>query len=287
MGNCGYIKEKCLNNHPKSTNLEGMKKIIQQMEYSVCKIICNNGDCGTGFFCLFQNPENINEQLKTLITTNHVLDEKDIKPGKKINFIFNNFIKKQIFIDELRITITNKEYDFTIIEIKDNDRIELNSFLEIDDQIYEEQINNIYKDQQVYLLHYPNGTEIKKSEELIKSIDEKYYEIEHFCDSFSGSSGGPLINAKNYKVIGYHIGASKENQNIGTLLKIPIDYFLKQKKQINNNKGKGNKENKGNNTYNILLFGQTGAGISSVGNLILGENIFETGICTLQPKFRK
>ena len=70
------------------------------------------------------------------------MDEKDIKPGKKINFIFNNSIEKQIFIDELRITITNKEYDFTIIEIKDNDGIELNSFLEIDDQIYEEQINN-------------------------------------------------------------------------------------------------------------------------------------------------
>ena len=61
MGNCSYIKEKCLNNHPKSTNLEGMKKIMKQMEYSVCKIICNNGACGTGFFCLFQNPENINE----------------------------------------------------------------------------------------------------------------------------------------------------------------------------------------------------------------------------------
>ena len=125
--------------------------------------------------------------------------------------IFNNSIEKQIFIDELRIIITNEEYDFTIIEIKDNDGIELNSFLEIDDQIYEEKINSIYKDQQVYLLHYPNGTEIKKSEELIKSIDEKDYEIEHFCDSSSGSSGGPLINAKNYKVMGYHKGTSKEN----------------------------------------------------------------------------
>jgi len=103
--------------------------------------------------------------------------------------IFNNSIEKQIFIDELRITITNEEYDFTIIEIKDNDGIELNSFLEIDDQIYEEKINSIYKDQQVYLLHYPNATEIKKSEELIKSIDEKGYEIKHFCDSSSGSSG--------------------------------------------------------------------------------------------------
>jgi len=37
------------------------------------------------------------------------------------------------------------------------------------------------------------------------------------------------------------------------------------------------KKNKGNNTYNILLFGERGTGISYVGNLILGENAFETG----------
>ena len=37
------------------------------------------------------------------------------------------------------------------------------------------------------------------------------------------------------------------------------------------------KKNKGNNTYNILLFGESGTGISYVGNLILGENAFETG----------
>ena len=51
--------------------------------------------------------------------------KKDIKPGKKINLIFNNSIEKQIFIDKLRITITNEKYDFTIIEIKDDDGIEL------------------------------------------------------------------------------------------------------------------------------------------------------------------
>jgi len=75
--------------------------------------------------------------------------------------------------------------------------------------------------------------------------------------------------------MGYHKGASKQNWNIGTLLKIPIDYFLKQKKQTNNNNSV--KRNKENNTYNILLVGQTGVGISYVGNLILGEYAFETG----------
>ena len=165
MGNKDYIKEKSLNNHTKSTNLEGMETITQQMKQSVCKIICKDGNSGTGFFCLFQNPENLNEIHIVLITNNHVLDEKDIKPGKKINLVLNNNLKLQILLDESRRTLTNEEYDFTIIEIKNNDGIELNSFLEIDEQIYEEKLNDIYKNKQIYLLHYPNGTEIKKSEE--------------------------------------------------------------------------------------------------------------------------
>ena len=52
MGIChssSYIKEKELNEHPKSLDKDDFKKILQQMEESVCKIKCINGSFGTGF----------------------------------------------------------------------------------------------------------------------------------------------------------------------------------------------------------------------------------------------
>ena len=73
----------------------------------------------------------------------------------------------------------------------------------------------------MYLLHYPKGICIKKSEGIIKCIKEDNYNIEHLCDSSSGSSGGPLLNFINFKVIGIHKGGAREgrNWNVGTFLR--------------------------------------------------------------------
>ena len=79
-----------------------------------------------------------------LITNNHVLNEKDIEINKKIKISFNNDkIYKYLLIDKSRITLTNKDLDFTIIEIKNKDNINLNNILELDENINigEEYIN--------------------------------------------------------------------------------------------------------------------------------------------------
>ena len=50
-----------------------------------------------------------------------------------------------------------------------------------------------------------------------------------------GSSGSPIINLENNKVIGIHRGRYQKNYNfnIGTFLKIPInEYFWKIKKVL-------------------------------------------------------
>lgn len=137
-------------------------------------------------------------------------------------------------IDETRKIFTNEIYDITIIEINENDGLKRDSFLEIDNTIYDnDKMKNLEK-YSIYLLHYPKGEEMKFSKNKIQSIDEDSNNIKHLCDSDNGSSGGPLINSINYKVIGIHKGGAKtQNYNIGTLLKGPIDEFKKTFKNEN------------------------------------------------------
>ena len=86
-------------------------------------------------------------------------------------------------------------------------------------------------------------------------------------DTSGGSSGSPIINKANFKVIGIHKGAAKgaKNYNLGTLLKEPIQKFNeenkinkidnKEYKYIEENENNKNKENeeikKDNNDKNI------------------------------------
>ena len=50
----------------------------------------------------------------------------------------------------------------------------------------------------------------------------------HFCSTKAGSSGSPIINLLNYKVIGIHKGTmEKRNWNLGSLIKRPIEEFNK------------------------------------------------------------
>ena len=71
---------------------------------------------------------------------------------------------------------------------------------------------------------------MKLSCEIINKIYEDGYTIQHYCDSDVGSSGGPLLNSIDYKVIGIHIGGGKGNQqfNLGTLIKEPIEDFKRK-----------------------------------------------------------
>ena len=69
------IKEKSIKNSLEPVSIEITKKIINQMEKSVCKIYIN-GNKGNGFFAIIPYK---NKSKKVLITNNHVLGEKEIK----------------------------------------------------------------------------------------------------------------------------------------------------------------------------------------------------------------
>ena len=149
-----YIPEKRLKNNVTCIKIKEMAKLIEYTKKRICKIYCNDGGKGTGFFCII--PIDDWNELRVLMTNNHILGEKDIATGKKINLTLDNDKEeKKIIINEKRIKYTNKEYDITIIEIKEDDRIKADSFFDIDNKIFDD--FKLYLKQTVYLFHYPKG----------------------------------------------------------------------------------------------------------------------------------
>ena len=119
--------------------------------------------------------------------------------------------------------------------------------------------NNYYPKKTIYLIHYPNGQKVEFSSGVIKNIFEDNYTITHLCTTKTGSSGGPLINIINHKVIGLHKGSkNSHNFNLGTLFKIPIQKFNQkynnnmnsQFKMKNNNFIKNTNNNNSNKNMN-------------------------------------
>ena len=88
------IEETLIEDQPSPVDLEGTKVILSQMENCICKIVKENGEKGTGFFCRIPFPDEEN-LLKVLITNNHVLNENDIDNDKIIKFKIYNKQKKE------------------------------------------------------------------------------------------------------------------------------------------------------------------------------------------------
>ena len=106
---------------------------------------------------------NLNYTLKMLITNNYVLNKKDISILQKVRFSINNEMTHyEIEIDETRKKYTNEEYDITMIEIKEKDKLDKKSFFDIDNQMFEENLKT-YFNMQIFLLHYPKGIKMEYS----------------------------------------------------------------------------------------------------------------------------
>ena len=236
---------------------ENDKEILMKLiKTHICKIHCKNGGHGTGFFCHIKDGS---KTIKVLMTNYHVLGPNDILPGQTINVSINNEDKKfKIVIGNNRNSYANKKYDVTILEIKKEDKIVENSFFDLDNQIFQVNSYNIFKNCQVYLLHYPKGLTFEISSGAIKSISDEEDDrtIYHICDTDGGSSGSPLINKKNFNVIGIHKGGAKggKKYNFGTLLKEPIEQFIKEIKMKKNDID----ENDFINEINCIYFSEYG-----------------------------
>ena len=220
-------QEKIIESSPRPVSIEGTEKILSQMKRGICKIYkCN----GTGFFCKIPFK---NKTFNTLITNYHVIDKEYISNNKIIKISLNDDkIEKDIELNNRKIFLTEK-YDIAIIEIKDSDNINVD-YLELDEKIFKDNSEFYYENNSIYVLHYPKMSKASASYGIIKKIMN--FNVSHTCSTEPGSSGAPIINLLNNKVIGIHNKASIFNFNIGSLIKNSINEFIQNEDKSKSDK---------------------------------------------------
>ena len=211
-------------NSPHPIDISRTKIIINQMRNCICKIKIN-GVNSTGFFCKIPLKKGA---MKVIMTNYHVLDYNYFQENNEIKLFMNdNKVVKVIKLGTDRKIYLNKDYDITIIEIKEADHI--TNFLDLDENIFKDETEAYFKNIYIYILHYPYGDKASVSYGLSNDLPD--FDIELTCWTVYGSSGSPILNLANNKVIGIHKQNSKNiNFNIGTFLKFPLKDFFKQKR---------------------------------------------------------
>ena len=231
-------KEGIVEGHGRPITKEEIFNLFK-MDKSMCKISVerDNGEKGkgSGFFCEIDN-----FPIKyAFFTNNHILNKSNIEIGKKINFeclekskfsSSYNIIKKEIEITEKRHVFTNKELDYTCIELFKSDGII--DYFKIDPNLYKNNKNNL-KNNDIFILQYPNGSDLSFSYGKVKSL--KNNKIRHNASTDEGSSGSPIIRrSKNNYIIGLHFGGVKKKKkdeykyNLGTSFDSILDNIIEQ-----------------------------------------------------------
>ena len=205
----------------------------------MCRIYINNNDAtnGIGFFCKIPLPGN--KILPALITNKHIINENFFKQKDMNINIKTKDMESPKFIDlSGRKIYKSLLFDLNLIEIFE-DTDEIKDFFEMD-EIHANYINNyintpiymIYNGEKDFQLSFGNITNIFQA--------EKFFAFSHSCKCSKGSSGSPILNVKNNKIVGLNI--SNNNDNKGVFLDFQRDiidnYNIEAKnlslKKINN-----------------------------------------------------
>ena len=209
------------NQKSKPIPVKNMKRYLKK-ENAACKLITGKG---SGFFCQFKMN---NKTMKALFTNNHILNKDLIKDNSSILIRHNDKIK-EIKLTSNRFKFTNEEYDYTCIQIFDDEGY--NDFFEIDDNINCNNPEQQYTKKLCVLFQFPGDEDLSFGEGIIKGIINDY-QIIHNITSDKGSSGSPIVLSDNLKVIGIHRGIFKDS-NQGIFFNFILNDIQKQFNQNN------------------------------------------------------
>ena len=192
-------------------SFEQTKKILEQMENYICKIIIDKVTKGTGFLCKIPLHGD-NKLAPVLITNNNVIND-DILARKKdiiIKSFCNSSIKEKKLNLSNRTAYNNKKLGISIIEIVNKDGFKNINMFELDEDMLSGKTDK-FIDKSIYMIH-SNQETLYVSYGLVNDIGKNQsYNFMHTCKAFNGSSGSPILNLENNKIIGIH---SSNNANI-------------------------------------------------------------------------
>ena len=201
--------------------IEETQKILEQMTNCICKVK-SKGIYGTGFFCRIRFLDNT--FIKVLTTSYQILDEHYFKENNEINLIINNQARI-INLNKKRKIYSNKDFDLTLIEIKESDKI--NDYFELDENILSQENPKLfYENKTIYIIQYLNMEKASVSYGIFNDLIDS--EIKHTCSIKPGSNCSPILNSMNNKIIGISKISEKNENNKGIFLKVPINEFKKQ-----------------------------------------------------------
>jgi surface protein len=186
--------------------------MFSDIEKCVCKII-RKTKIGTGFFC--DIPE---KNIKLLITNNHIIDEIYLEEGNIIAYMISENEKEtfnEIDLEKDRYKLTNKELDFTIIEILKEDNIK--NFLKINNEQYKLM-------DEIFSYQYAGGVKLGFSFGNLLKIDKNL--LTYNVGTKGGSSGSPLLLMQNSKVIGLHKQGLQIHENEKINFGVPIEAII-------------------------------------------------------------
>ena len=230
------IKEKYTESLPEPITLKATEKILDQMNNGICRIFNNNKN-GTGFFVKIPYKKYI---LPVLITNSHVINIDDILNKSIISIYINNDKSlKKIKLDNNRKIYLNEKSNITIIEIKEEDKLN-NKYLELDDNIINYfklneneklyYLNNIYYNESIYIFNYVEDNDILVSYGKLLYFNKN--ELYCQCNINEKSSGLPILLVNNQKLIGINNNTSKKYKYYKDILLI---YSIKEFSKIRKN----------------------------------------------------
>ena len=195
------------------STMEGTINIYNQIKNNcICAIPFrnnNNLEIYTGFFC---NIPYKGKKIKVLITSSGVINQ--YYNFNELIIFFDNFkTQKTIKINKNKIFYIG--FNLTIIEIKPEDNLNKNNFLELDENLLINNSKIIYENKSLYILYY------QKEKGALISYGSLNKKVSHYlinlCKVEESSAGAPILNLENNKVIGLHFSSKKVHITIWEL----------------------------------------------------------------------